>query len=154
MLFTCVQVENAIDITTNAEGIKVVSVTVDADLYGDVNDDGVVDDSDVEIIQNYIDGVETLSVSERIYTDTNADEIIDENDIEIIHNIILESDVTKTQTAWYYKYSVQTCGDLEFEYLENCTIQISGCDSTAEAVVIPSQINGMSVVSIGDSAFK
>ncbi|MCD7810395.1 MAG: hypothetical protein LUG91_00865 [Ruminococcus sp.] len=44
MLFTCVQVENAIDITTNAEGIEVVSVTVDADLYGDVNGDGVVDD--------------------------------------------------------------------------------------------------------------
>ena len=46
-----------------------------------------------------------------------------------------------------------TYENLTYDFLEDGTIEITGCDKSATEVVIPSEINGVLVTSIGESAF-
>ena len=48
----------------------------------------------------------------------------------------------------------ETCGDFEYDVLDDGTVEISGYNGSAEKVDIPEKIDGKSVTSIGDCAFK
>ena len=48
----------------------------------------------------------------------------------------------------------ETYGDLEYGVLDDGTVQITDCETGAETVVIPDTIDGKSVTSIGESAFR
>ena len=47
-----------------------------------------------------------------------------------------------------------TYENLTYSYLEDGTIEITGCDSSASEIVIPNEINGTAVTSIGEDAFS
>ena len=48
----------------------------------------------------------------------------------------------------------ETYGDYEYDVLDNGTVEITGYNGSAEKVDIPAEIDGKSVTSIGDDAFK
>jgi len=63
-------------------------VTIYNILYGDVNDDGVVDIADTMTIQSYIEGSKELTETQKLAADVNLDNKIDNNDVAIIRNYL------------------------------------------------------------------
>lgn len=57
-------------------------------FYGDINQDGVIDQTDADLIQQYIDGEITFTDLQRNIGDVNHDGLIDEKDLEYIMNFI------------------------------------------------------------------
>lgn len=50
--------------------------------------------------------------------------------------------------------TAETYGDYEYTVLDDGTVEITKYNGTATELVIPSEIDSMSVTSIGDSAFE
>lgn len=59
-------------------------------FYGDVNRDGVIDENDLQMIQDYLDGEITFDDLQKILGDVNHDGVIDELDLLYISNFITQ----------------------------------------------------------------
>lgn len=75
----------------NGSHITIKDPAVDNDkliFYGDLNQDGVIDEKDVEILQQFLDGTLELSDLQKVLGDVNHDELVDEKDLEYIQNFL------------------------------------------------------------------
>lgn len=80
-----------INVDENGSHIVVKDPTVDNDKllrYGDVNQDNKIDDKDIKLIQDFIDGKTTLTDLQQILADVNHDGVVDEKDITYIQNFL------------------------------------------------------------------
>ena len=80
-----------LNVDENGSHITIKDPEVDNDLlyrYGDLNNDGVIDSSDIDLINAYIEGTGTLTDLQKSLADVNHDGIIDEKDITYIQNFI------------------------------------------------------------------
>lgn len=57
-------------------------------LYGDLNRDGVVDQSDADMVLNYTKGTYSLTALQKILADVNHDGVVDQDDYQYILNYI------------------------------------------------------------------
>lgn len=73
-------------------------------FFGDVNQDGVIDDKDLEVIKQIIDGKITPTTSQKDIADVNHDGKIDDKDLEYISNFIKgEGNPGDTGNIYYIK---------------------------------------------------
>ena len=75
----------------NGSHITIKDPAVDNDkliFYGDLNQDGVIDEKDVEILQQFLNGTLELSDLQKVLGDVNHDELVDEKDLEYIQNFL------------------------------------------------------------------
>lgn len=75
----------------NGSHITIKDPAVDNDkliFYGDLNQDGVINQEDADIIQQYLDGSLDLSDLQKVLGDVNHDEVVDEKDLQYILNFI------------------------------------------------------------------
>ena len=93
----------------NGSHITIKDPAVDNDkliFYGDLNQDGVIDEKDVEILQQFLDGTLELSDLQKVLGDVNHDEIVDEKDLQYILNFISgEGNAGDTGNIYYIKES-------------------------------------------------
>lgn len=61
--------------------------------------------------------------------------------------------ITMASTGFVFSASAETYNDFEYEVLENGTIEITEFNGSTADLIIPSEINGKTVSSIGDYAF-
>lgn len=64
------------------------------ETVGDLNGDGIVDENDYILLQNYIDGDGELTEEQLKLADTNGDGVVDERDKEILNDYI-EGEITE-----------------------------------------------------------
>ena len=93
----------------NGSHITIKDPAVDNDkliFYGDLNQDGVIDEKDVKILQQFLDGTLELSDLQKVLGDVNHDEIVDEKDLQYILNFISgEGNAGDTGNIYYIKES-------------------------------------------------
>lgn len=93
----------------NGSHITIKDPAVDNDkliFYGDLNQDGVIDEKDVEILQQFLDGTLELSDLQKVLGDVNHDELVDEKDLEYIQNFLSgEGNAGDTGNIYYIKES-------------------------------------------------
>jgi uncharacterized protein YgiM (DUF1202 family) len=77
--------------TTTAVSVAVVGVSdpTYSSLYGDVNCDGVVDTSDVVLLQKYLNGCVYLNTIQLANADCQRDDVLDTTDITVIMQYLL-----------------------------------------------------------------
>ena len=93
----------------NGSHITIKDPAVDNDkliFYGDLNQDGVIDEKDVKILQQFLDGTLELSDLQKVLGDVNHDELVDEKDLEYIQNFLSgEGNAGDTGNIYYIKES-------------------------------------------------
>lgn len=93
----------------NGSHMTIKDPTVDNDkliFYGDLNQDGVINQDDADIIQQYLDGSLELDDLQKVLGDVNHDEIVDEKDLQYILNFISgEGNAGDTGNIYYIKES-------------------------------------------------
>ena len=72
---------------TNSNGIQISFTSKPPRLCGDVNDDGVIDDIDLEFVKSSLNGSVTLSNEEEKYADVDSDGSITLTDANKIENV-------------------------------------------------------------------
>ena len=93
----------------NGSHVTIKDPTKDNDkliFYGDLNQDGVIDQKDADIIQQYLDGTLELDDLQKIIGDVNHDELVDEKDLQYILNYIKgEGNAGDTGNIYYIQDS-------------------------------------------------
>ncbi len=99
--------KGTITVTKTGEVFTTVSVSGD-DLVGDVNGDGVVNDTDVELANSYAKGVSDLTEEELARADVNGDGNVTTADVGLINSIV--QGVTDSETSLLYQPVYEVTG--------------------------------------------
>lgn len=105
--------------------------------YGDINQDGVIDTSDVELITNYIAGTQKLDSLQLILADLNHDGKIDDTDLYLLNNYIAQNgnEYGDTNNIYYIKsldnvYSITENKDTTDMQLDTAHISLDKSDNS------------------------
>lgn len=93
------------NVDENGSHITIKDPSTDNDklqFYGDINRDGKIDESDLQLVQDYIDGKITFDDIQKILADVNHDGVIDELDLLYISNYITKDGNTGDTGNIYY----------------------------------------------------
>lgn len=102
---------NTNQITTNNENISNNNTNnntnnTDIKLYGDVNNDSIINGKDVTLIRRYISGAQEFSENQKLLGDVNLDNSVDDVDVEIIRKYIAGGYIDKLPYSSGGKYTI------------------------------------------------
>lgn len=69
--------------------ISFASASSGANVYGDLNRDGVVDICDLIVVQRAVKGAGTLTESQKKAADINGDGVVDQTDLALLKKLVL-----------------------------------------------------------------
>lgn len=127
------------DDTSSSITLKVPTLIDNTSIlrYGDINQDGVIDTSDVELITNYIAGTQKLDSLQLILADLNHDGKIDDTDLYLLNNYIAQNgnEYGDTNNIYYIKsldnvYSITENKDATDMQLDTAHISLDKSDNS------------------------
>ena len=127
------------DDTSSSITLKVPTLIDNTSIlrYGDINQDGVIDTSDAELITNYIAGTQKLDSLQLILADLNHDGKIDDTDLYLLNNYIAQNgnEYGDTNNIYYIKsldnvYSITENKDTTDMQLDTAHISLDKSDNS------------------------
>ena len=103
------------------------------EIYGDVNDDGAVDNTDSEYLNNYVLGTPGYESINQIASDVNLDGKINDKDVIVINNYLAGTYASLPHFVLYGDVNDDNIvNNDDLEYLKNNLAYISGYENINE----------------------
>ena len=77
-----------LNVTPQADVAQNLHYVANWKLYGDVNEDGVINGKDTTLIRRYINGEQYFTKSQQLAADVNADGVVNDLDVEVLRKFV------------------------------------------------------------------